>query len=62
MLELALTASTVALTYVTATPLSHRRKHAEMIRGASTTVWILCRHHGRWILWQVTTFLPRKRS
>lgn len=60
--ELALTAVTAASVYVGGVPLNHRRRHAEIVRGSVVTVLILARYHGRWILWQVTTFLPRKRG
>lgn len=60
------TLPTVGLAYVTATSPHARRRHREWIRrvppSIAYTTWVLCCHHGRWILWQVTTYLPRKRT
>jgi hypothetical protein len=59
---LALTYVTGHATYVTQVPPHRRRQHAEYLRSVPSTVWIFCLHNGRWILWQVTTYLPRKRG
>lgn len=59
IMEHMLVPSTVALTYATAVPLSHRKRHAEFVRH---DMWILMRYHGRWLLWQITTWLPKRRG
>ena len=48
--------------YVTQVPPHRRRQHAEMVKALPRTVWVLCCYHGKWILWQVTMYLPRKRT
>jgi hypothetical protein len=48
--------------YITAVPAERRKEHAKFVRSLPITVYVLVCHHGRWILWQVTTFLPRKRG
>jgi hypothetical protein len=58
----ALTTATIHGTYFTAVPEDRRKEHAKIIRSLPTTIYVLCCHHGRWILWQVTAYLPRKRG
>ncbi len=56
-----ITAPTAGLGYVTAFPYHVRRRHADTLRQHCVTIYGVCRYHGRWILWQVSVLLPRRR-
>jgi hypothetical protein len=56
---LTITLPTLGLGYVTATSPARRQRHREFI---TRDIWILCRHHGQWVLWQVTAYLPKRRA
>lgn len=62
LINLALiTAPTAGLGYVTAFPYHVRRRHMDLVRQRCVTVWGIARYHGRWVLWQVTVILPKRR-
>lgn len=62
MLEIGLLTSTAWLAYVTQFPYHVRRRHVTHVRNHAFRVCVLCHHHGKWLLWQVTVLLPRKRE
>lgn len=61
IIEAMLIGSTAWLAYVTQTPYHVRRRYHARIRGHVVTIWGVCRHHGRYVLWTVTAYLPRRR-
>ena len=62
VLEAGVVVSTVGLAYVTAWPYHVRRRFHDRARAGIYRAYVLCRHHGQWILWQVTVIMPRKRG
>jgi hypothetical protein len=61
IMEIALVSSTAWLAYVTQLPYAVRRRLHRKARDHVVRVYVLARHHGRLILWQITFILPGRQ-
>ena len=60
IIEHLIVGSTAWLAYVTQLPYPRRRELHRQARHHTVRFFLLCVHHGKWVLWQITATLPDK--
>ena len=57
-MEGAVVGTTSWLAYVTMYPYHVRRRHRDAVKRSARVVYVLCCHHGRWVVWRVVALVP----